>query len=73
MLAMLTRLFPLWAVLLSVAAYASPDTFTGISPHISTLLMLVMFAMGMTLHIGDFKRVLTRPARLPPGYSCTIW
>lgn len=67
MLAILTRLFPLWAVLLSVAAYASPDTFTGISPHISTLLMLIMFAMGVTLHIEDFKRVLTRPAPVAAG------
>ncbi|MCW2482680.1 ketopantoate/pantoate/pantothenate transporter PanS [Candidatus Symbiopectobacterium sp. NZEC135] len=67
MLAILTRLFPLWAVLLSVAAYASPDTFTGISPHISTLLMLIMFAMGVTLNIGDFKRVLTRPAPVAAG------
>ena len=31
MLARLTRLFPLWAVLLSVAAYFSPSTFLGIS------------------------------------------
>ncbi|MBK4786155.1 MAG: hypothetical protein FT714_19610, partial [Pantoea sp. Pent] len=30
MLAKLTRLFPLWAVLLSVAAYYSPSTFLGI-------------------------------------------
>ncbi len=32
MLAKLTRLFPLWAVLLSVAAYDSPGTFLGIGP-----------------------------------------
>lgn len=67
MLAILTRLFPLWAVLLSVAAYASPDTFTGISPPISTLLMLIVFAMGVTLHSRDLKRVLTRPAQVAAG------
>ena len=32
MLAKITRLFPIWAVLLSVAAYFSPAAFTGISP-----------------------------------------
>lgn len=32
MLALFTRLFPLWAILLSVAAYYTPTTFTGISP-----------------------------------------
>ncbi|VTN13170.1 Uncharacterised protein [Raoultella terrigena] len=32
MLAMLTRLFPLWALLLSVLAYYTPATFTPIGP-----------------------------------------
>jgi len=62
MLAKITRLFPLWAVLLAVAAYYSPSTFTPIGPNVSTLLMLIMFAMGVTLEFGDFKRVLSRPA-----------
>lgn len=62
MLAKITRLFPLWAVLLAVAAYYSPATFTPIGPNVSTLLMLIMFAMGVTLEFGDFKRVLSRPA-----------
>ncbi len=62
MLAKITRLFPLWAVLLSVIAYYSPGTFTPMGPYVSYLLMLIMFAMGVTLRISDFKRVLTRPA-----------
>ncbi|VDZ75412.1 sodium/bile acid symporter family protein [Atlantibacter hermannii] len=32
MLALLTRLFPLWALLLSVIAYYTPTTFTPIGP-----------------------------------------
>ncbi|MHA7848816.1 ketopantoate/pantoate/pantothenate transporter PanS [Serratia sp. D1N4] len=67
MLAKITRFFPLWAVLLSVAAYYTPATFTGISPYISPLLMLVMFAMGVTLRLGDFKRVLSRPGPVAAG------
>jgi BASS family bile acid:Na+ symporter len=67
MLAKITRLFPLWALLLSVAAYCQPASFTGISPHISSLLMLVMFAMGVTLSVDDFKRVLSRPAPVAAG------
>jgi len=62
MLAKITRLFPLWAVLLSVIAYYTPGTFTPMGPYVGYLLMLIMFAMGVTLRIGDFKRVLTRPA-----------
>ena len=62
MLTKITRLFPLWAVLLSVAAYYNPTRFTPIAPHVSTLLMLIMLGMGITLSFSDFKRVLSRPA-----------
>ena len=47
MLAVFTRLFPLWAVLLSVLAFYTPSTFTSIGPWVSTLLMLIMFGMGV--------------------------
>ncbi|STQ78361.1 bile acid transporter [Hafnia alvei] len=67
MLATFTRLFPLWAVLLSITAYFTPTTFTGIGPYVSPLLMLIMFTMGVTLKIDDFKRVLSRPAPVAAG------
>ncbi|AKJ43338.1 ketopantoate/pantoate/pantothenate transporter PanS [Pragia fontium] len=69
MLAKVTRLFPLWALLLSFSAYYTPGTFTGIAPYISYLLMLIMFAMGVTLRVSDFKRIATRPA---PVVACTL-
>jgi len=62
MLSAITRLFPLWALLLSVLAYYTPTTFTSIGPWVTTLLMLIMFGMGVHLKIDDFKRVLSRPA-----------
>ncbi len=67
MLAMVTRLFPLWAVVLSVLAYALPHPFLSIGPWVSELLMVVMFAMGVTLSVDDFRRVLTRPAPVLAG------
>lgn len=67
MLAKITRLFPLWAVLLSVVAYYTPTTFAPIGPYVSTLLMLIMFAMGVTLRFDDFKRVLSRPGPVAAG------
>lgn len=67
MLAVLTRLFPLWALLLSVLAYYTPSTFTPIGPWVTTLLMLIMFGMGVHLKIDDFKRVLSRPAPVAAG------
>ncbi len=69
MLATLTRLFPLWALLLSVLAYYTPTTFTPIGPWVTTLLMLIMFGMGVHLKLEDFKRVLSRPAPVAADLS----
>ncbi|SAK85228.1 Sodium Bile acid symporter family protein [Caballeronia pedi] len=67
MLARITRLFPLWAVLVSIAAYAAPSSVTGIAPHVTTLLTIIMLSMGVTLSIDDFRRVFTRPAPVVAG------
>jgi bile acid:Na+ symporter, BASS family len=67
MLDRLTRLFPLWAVLLSVIAYLTPSSFSAIAPHVTVLLALVMLTMGVTLSFDDFKRVFTRPAPVIAG------
>ena len=37
MLATLTRLFPLWALLLSVIAYYTPSTFTPVGPLVTVV------------------------------------
>jgi len=67
LIASFTRLFPLWAIVVSALAYFAPSTFVGLLPHVAQLLMLVMFAMGVTLSLTDFKRVLTRPAPVIAG------
>ncbi|GGP21935.1 ketopantoate/pantoate/pantothenate transporter PanS [Silvimonas iriomotensis] len=67
MLARITRLFPLWAILLSLLAYHNPASFTPFKPYIPILLGTIMFTMGLTLTLDDFKRVLTRPAPVTAG------
>ncbi|ALM82712.1 bile acid:sodium symporter family protein [Bordetella sp. N] len=67
MLAPITRLFPVWAVLASLVAYFSPSSVAGIAPYVTTLLTIIMLAMGVTLSLGDFKRVFTRPAPVVAG------
>lgn len=62
-----TRLFPLWAVLVAALAYASPTTFKPVAPWVTWLLALIMFAMGVTLRLEDFRRVLLRPAPVLAG------
>ena len=64
---LLTRLFPVWAALVAGLAYLQPAPFARLLPFITWLLMLVMFGMGATLSVADFRRVLTRPGAVLAG------
>ncbi|WP_131115126.1 ketopantoate/pantoate/pantothenate transporter PanS [Lichenihabitans psoromatis] len=66
-MAIVIRLFPLWTVLVAVAAYLSPTTFRPVSPYVALLLGLIMFAMGVSLRIADFKRVFVQPGPVIAG------
>ena len=61
MVHMLTRLFPLWAIILSTVAFFFPYLFSGLKPAIIPLLATVMFCMGMTLKWADFKETIKFP------------
>lgn len=63
----ITQLFPLWAVLIALAAYLLPQSFTPLGPYVAWLLMLIMFGMGVTLTLADFRRIVTRPAPVIAG------
>lgn len=52
------RLFPVWALAASAVALAAPGWFTPGKPAIVPLLAVIMFGMGMTLTLADFKRVV---------------
>ncbi|MFX1761565.1 bile acid:sodium symporter family protein [Paraburkholderia sp. A1RI-2L] len=67
MLAPITRLFPLWAVLVSLFAYFNPSVVAPVTPHVTALLTIIMLAMGVTLSFADFQRVFTRPAPVLAG------
>lgn len=54
-------LFPLWALLASIAAYAFPELLTPLKAAITPLLGVVMLGMGLTLSLADFEQVLRRP------------
>lgn len=64
---LLTRLFPLWALLIALAAFLAPPVFKPILPWVALLLGLVMFAMGVTLTPGDFRRVAREPGPVLAG------
>ena len=74
MIVALTRAFPLWAVVFALLAWLEPPLFAPYRLLIVPLLALVMFGMGLTLTLDDFRRVLERPALIALGvllqYGC---
>jgi BASS family bile acid:Na+ symporter len=64
---LLSRLFPLWAALVAVAAYVWPDTFRPLLPYVTNLLTVVMFGLGITLTVADFRRVIVQPGPVIAG------
>ena len=63
----LTTLFPLWAILLSGAAFFFNEPFSSLASWIIPLLAGVMFTMGLTLRAADFKRILEDPRPILVG------
>jgi BASS family bile acid:Na+ symporter len=62
-----TRLFPLWAIILSAFAYSIPAPFIELKSSIIPLLTIIMFSMGLTLSVDDFKRALSMPKLIVSG------
>lgn len=53
--------FAFWVILFGVLSFFFPGGFTWIAPYIALLLGVIMFGMGLTLSLDDFKRVLKAP------------
>jgi bile acid:Na+ symporter, BASS family len=53
--------FALWVVLFSLLSFLYPSSFVWISDYISILLGIIMFGMGLTLSLNDFKAVFKQP------------
>lgn len=62
-----TRLFPVWAILFSMFAYYQPSLLIPLQTAIYPLLILIMFCMGMTLTLEQFRDVIRRPGILGLG------
>ena len=61
------RLFPVWACGLSIVAYFMPAPFAEMKAGIVPLLAIIMFSMGLTLSLNDFKRALSMPKLIISG------
>lgn len=51
----------IFVVLIGIIGAMCPQTLTWAGPYVGWLLGIVMFGMGMTLTVQDFKTVLQRP------------
>ena len=53
--------FAIWVLVAAALAIWIPDYFTWIGSYITLLLGIVMFGMGMTLKVDDFKLIVKYP------------
>ena len=65
----LTHLFPVLAIVASLLAWQFPDLLTPYKSWILPLLAVVMFGMGLTLHLSDFRFVLKMPRLIIAGVT----
>jgi BASS family bile acid:Na+ symporter len=57
----ITKLFPLWVIVISVIAFYYPSLFRPYVKAIPYLLSIVMLSMGLTMSFDDFRLVFSRP------------
>lgn len=57
----------LFVVLAGILGVTFPDVFKQFAPYVPTLLGVVMFGMGMTLTLNDFRELLRRPVEILIG------
>ena len=63
------KTFALWVILFAVLGFVLPDTFKQLTPYIVTLLGIIMFGMGLTLSLDDFREVARRPVDVGIGVA----
>jgi BASS family bile acid:Na+ symporter len=61
------RTFALWVILFAVLGFFLPDVFKQVAPYIVLLLGIIMFGMGLTISVDDFKEVVKRPFEVAIG------
>lgn len=62
-------MFPFWAILFSLLAWVQPSLFIPFKSWIVPLLAVVMFGMGLSLHVSDFKRAMSMPRLIISGVA----
>ena len=60
----MTNMMAVWVILFTVIALIYPNLFIWIAPYITILLGVIMFTMGLTLSIDDFKEIFKQPIKV---------
>lgn len=60
----MTNMMAVWVILFTVLALIYPNLFIWIAPYITILLGVIMFTMGLTLSIDDFKEIFKQPIKV---------
>lgn len=63
------KTFAVWVLLFAVLGFVFPNTFKLFAPYIVTLLGIIMFGMGLTLSLDDFREVVRRPVDVGVGVA----
>ena len=63
------KTFAIWVLLFAVLGFVFPETFKQFGPYIVTLLGIIMFGMGLTLSVDDFREVVRRPVDVGIGVA----
>ena len=63
------KTFAIWVLLFAVLGFVFPETFKQFGPYIVTLLGIIMFGMGLTLSVDDFREVVSRPVDVGIGVA----
>lgn len=61
------KTFAIWVIFFSGLALYSPETFVWLKTYITWMLGIIMFGMGMTMTLEDFKGVLQSPKAVTIG------
>lgn len=67
--AFVQKTFAFWVILFACLALYSPEHFVGLKAYITWMLGIIMFGMGMTMTLQDFKSVLQTPKAVGLGVA----
>lgn len=65
--AFMGRTFAFWVILFALLGFFFPATFKQFVPYVVPLLGIIMFGMGLTLSLADFRELMRRPFEVAIG------